>query len=297
MEINAKCAARHLGPWMMEPSRFRAAFSAVKDGSWKPETEPRRANMDEESGRTENGRLLYAIEDGIAVVPIIGPLIKGGSKFGGTDSVLARRAVNKAAADREVKKIILLIDSPGGTADGTHELARAVKQADAIKPVYAHIDDMGASAAYWVASQARRITANPTAQVGSIGTVVVLEDTSKAFDMAGVKVHVIASGKMKGALNDGVEITNETLEYVQKLVDDLNAFFLDGVLDGRAGKLTRASLMEIADGRTFLAMEAKKLGLIDSIQFWSDVVGQARSAGLRRPSQLTRYRIGQLTGE
>src|SRR6185436_13049667 len=140
-----------------------------------------------------------------------------------------------AAADPSIKTILLLIDSPGGTIAGTAELADSVAAANKIKPVIAHADDQMASAAYWIASQCRMITSNRTALVGSIGTYVEVYDTSKMYENAGVKVHMISTGPHKGALVDGTPVTDDQLAEVQKLVDSLNRHFLAAVSAGRKG--------------------------------------------------------------
>src|SRR5581483_9650939 len=110
-----------------------------------------------------------------------GMLMKGQSSMGGTSTVMARRDIRQAVADQDVAGILLAIDSPGGTVAGTDDLAAEVRQARTSKPVWAAIDDLGASAAYWVASQTQRVTVNsPTALVGSIGTLQVIRDLSAA---------------------------------------------------------------------------------------------------------------------
>lgn len=246
------CIARHVGPWMVETGRFCAAVTAVKAGHFVADrVEPDHA-------------ALYTIDsDGIAAIPIIGFMMKGDSKFGGTNTVRTRRAVRRATEDKAVKASLLHIAAPGGTAAGTGELASDVRMANAVKPVYAHIEDLGASAAYWVASQARRITATPTAEIGSIGTVAVVEDSSGAMEMAGIRVHVISTGAHKGQFVDGAPVTEEQLDDLQRMVNEHSAHFFEGVRIGR--KMPIAKVREIADGRTWLAAKAREMGLIDKV--------------------------------
>jgi signal peptide peptidase SppA len=205
----------------------------------------------------------YTISNGVALVYIAGFMVKGDSKFSETVStVRIRQAIRAANADPKANAILLVIDSPGGTTAGTAELARDV--ATSRKPIHAHIDDLGASAAYWVASQARRVTANATAMVGSIGTVAVLEDTSKAFAMAGISVHVLSTGEFKGQPADGAPIGQNVIGHYQKLVNDLNEHFVSAVSRGRV--MSRSDLKPALDGRVFTAESARKLGLIDAVQ-------------------------------
>ena len=259
-ELEAKgftfnCYARHVGPWMIEPGYFSAAVAAVRQGTWPVIDAAERA-------RALDSQPLYETQDGIAFVNMSGPMVKGDSKYGGVNTVRTRQALRAAAADTSVKAILLAIDSPGGTVAGTEELASEV--ANTKKPVYAQIDGIGASAAYWVASQAHKVFASATTEIGSIGTVAVVEDTSGAAEMAGIKVHVVSTGEYKGAFSDGAPVSQAQLDYLQQRVDDMNTHFLQGIANGRGMDAERVA--KLADGRVMIASKAKRAGLIDGVQ-------------------------------
>lgn len=281
--IDPNCAAQHIAHWMIEPTWFAQAVAAVKDGTWEI-----RSFMDDKPEK----RVLYVIDsNGIAIIPLVGPLMKGDSKFGGTTStVRTRRAVRMATQDSDVRGIMLHIDSPGGTVSGTAELAADVKLADDQKPVHAFIDDLGASAAYWVASQARRVSANATAEVGSIGVVAVVEDSSGQAEAEGIKVHVIATGPFKGAFVDGTEVTPDHLAYLQQRVDEINGHFLRAISKGR--KMSMAEVRKAADGRVFGAAVAQEMGLIDAVQRMdkalADLTRDTKNAGTPRRDRASR---------
>jgi signal peptide peptidase SppA len=247
------CAAQHFGPWMIEPQWFTQAVSAVKAGTFKADT----------VRDSSTGERLYDVQNGVACIGIAGQMTKGESSFGGASTVRTRSAIRKATNDSRVTSIVLQIDSPGGTVSGTADLAADVAAADLRKPVYAFIEDLGCSAAYWVASQARKVYANTTALVGSIGVVAVVEDTSGAMDKAGVKVHVISTGPYKGAFTDGAPVTDAHLADLQREVDQLNEYFMDGVARGRGMSIEQVK--KVATGQVWLAAEAKQLGLIDEV--------------------------------
>ena len=173
-----------------------------------------------------------------------------------------RRALSLANGDDSVHSILLVVESPGGTVAGTSELAKAV--ASSPKPVVAYIEDMGASAAYWVASAATKVYANDSAYVGSIGTYMVIRDTSQAADKAGIKVHVINAGEFKGAGSAGTEVTDSQLAEFQRVINDTNNLFVEAVASHRG--LDLATAKSLADGRIHLAAEAVKLGLIDGVR-------------------------------
>lgn len=219
---------------------------------------------------------LYSKVARTAVIEIVGVMRKystWASWFFGDaiTSQLAER-VNAAAADSSVDSIALYIDSPGGEVAGTPALAEVVWWARQRKPVTAFIADLGASAAYWVASQATKIVASPGSLVGSIGTYSVIADFSAVFERAGIKVHVIKAGEFKGAGVLGTEITEEQRVEFQRVIDSINREFLKAVARGRElpGDLVRA----LADGRVHPAGEAKRLNLIDEVGWFEDVVGE-----------------------
>jgi signal peptide peptidase SppA len=133
----------------------------------------------------------------------------------------------------------------------------------AFKPITAKIDDMAASAAYWIASQAESIEANASALVGSIGVYTVMYDTSAAAKDAGVKVNVISSGDYKGSGVPGSEITDKQIEAEQQLINKAADMFIDAVARGRG--LEDKEVRKSADGRVWFAADAMGRGLIDSV--------------------------------
>jgi len=262
----AECFADHMGPWCIDPAWMRQAVAAIKAGTWQP-----RAARPSQVARDDPDRLPYDLVDGVAVVSLNGPMMKGQSKFGGASTVDARRALRAAADARKVSSILLHIDSPGGHVAGTAELAAEVSRVGGIKPLVAHIDDMGCSAAFWVASQAQRITMNATGVVGSIGILAVVEDTSGAAEKAGVEVHVIATGPAKGDLIDGKPVTAEALERIQERVDGLFSHFASAVQGGR--RMSAEQFAAVADGRVFGSADALRLGLVDGVESMEQVLG------------------------
>ncbi len=266
-QFDPNCAARHITDWLLEPTFAGRAFAMIRDGTWSADT------------IREHGDVLFIVDNGIATIPISGLIMKGDSKFGGTNSLRTRRAIRQAATDKSIRGIMLQIDSPGGTVAGTGDLAEDISSARKSKPVFAHIDDLGASAAFWIASQAEFISANNTAEVGSIGTVAVVEDSSGRAEMEGVTVHVISTGEFKGAFVDGAPVPPEHLDMLQERVDDLNSHFLKAVAAGR--KMPLGDVRSLADGRVHIASKAKGMGLIDAVMTADQAV-----AGLRKRIEL-----------
>lgn len=280
------CVARHIGPWMVEPKWFCDAVAAIKAGLFQvQDTEPSESK-------------LYTVDRaGIASVGIIGSMMKGDSKHGGTNTLRTRRAVRRASVDEDARAILLRVDSPGGKADGTEELANDIRLASLQKPIYAHVEGFGASAAYWVASQARKVTATPTSQVGSIGVIAVIEDSSGKAEAEGIKVHVLSSGSLKSAFVGGAPVTDEHLDYARDLVNKLTGYFMRGVSKGR--NMSIAKVRDAADGgRVYLAADAQAVGLIDAVSTLDEAIAFIRrdlrtseKRGQRMKAQLAKAEI------
>ena len=266
---------QYFGPWAIQEEPFRAAVDRITGPGFDLALHLSRAEgvAVQASASAARGYTTAGAEGNVAVVSLRGTMMKHQTSMGeGASTVLARRSIRAAVADKTIDGILLLIDSPGGTVSGTGDLAEEVAAANKQKPVVAYIEDLGASAAYWVASQASKIYANPTAMVGSIGTFAVLYDFSEQADKLGVKVHVLRAGEFKGMATEGTEITDEQLAYWQGVVNDLNTHFLAGVSAGR--KLPLSKVTELADGRVHVGIQAQRLGLIDGAQSFAATVSQ-----------------------
>lgn len=254
--------ADYFGVWAYEPDRFRAAWDLVHRTDLlahvaAAQPQPQRVSTTE----------LIPVKGGksIARVPVRGTLMKGQSSLGGTSTVQMRRDIRAAAANPDVSAILLDVESPGGTVAGTPELANEVKAARAAKPVWAHVDDLAASAAYWVASQADMVFANDrTALVGSIGTFLTVYDYSRAAEMEGVRVLHFATGPLKGAGAPGTPVTDAQAADFQGRVDAMQQSFDAAVRAGRG--LTPEQLAAVRTGGVFTADQAVRLKLIDGIR-------------------------------
>src|SRR5690606_32823581 len=251
---------QYLGLWAVYPERFLELFAAVSRYDLVAHvTAAQRQPL--EQVRSQAAAAAAGADPQIAVVPIIGTLTKRGSSLSSSGAMtILRRQVRALARDSQVDAILLVIDSPGGTSAGTADLANEVRAAAEKKPTWAFVEDLAASAAYWIASQASRVVANDrTALVGSIGTYLGLYDFSAAAAMEGVRPVVIKSGQFKAAGFPGTEITDEQRAYWQKIVDDTQAEFSAAVARGRRMELKRVA--ELADGRAHPAAHAPPVGL------------------------------------
>ena len=180
-------------------------------------------------------------------------------------ALLAQR-VNALANDPAVGMIVLDIDSPGGVVTGTPEAADAIYAAAKRKKVVALVNPLCASAGYWLASQASEIIAVPSADIGSIGVYQLHWDDSQFWADRGMKPEFIEAPE-GGHKTEGswfFPMSDESREYFQAEVNKIYRQFTSAVARGRG---VERSLVEesFGMGRTFMAADAKKAGLIDVV--------------------------------
>ena len=269
------CFHSHMGLWSMEPTSLKTRAGMVVaglHGELDP-TEGLQAEFYSTNTRVMGSPdSVGSQEKFVAVIPVHGAITKKKSKFAETSALEIRRMVRQMAADESVSKIILHIDSPGGAVSGISDLASEIKAAASVKPVVAFIEDMGASAAYWIASQCTEVVANEGAFVGSLGTYGLIHDVSGAYERQGVKVHLISSGGIKGKGAEGTVIDKEVLADQQRVVDTINALFKADVARGR--NFSQKKIDSLFDGRVHGASEALSIGLIDRVGSFDSILSK-----------------------
>lgn len=196
-----------------------------------------------------------------------------------------------AREDKDIKALVLKIDSPGGTVTASdviyHELMTYKK--DTGVKVVAVLMGLGASGGYYVALPADRIAAHPTTITGSVGVIFLMPRVAGLLDKIGVGVDVSKSGAHKDMGSPFRPATEEEKQLTDALVKAQAARFLD--LVQRHRKLEPVALASVSTARVFTADEAKALGLVDSVGYMEDAVAQAASlAGLPKDARVVAYR-------
>lgn len=254
-----------LGHWAVEPVRFRQMYGVAVKADLSALAAARAESRGGDDGDGDDD-LYELLPGGVARFCLSGPLVKYPTSFdcmfGCSSTVYARRAVRAAAADPNVRGLLLEIDSPGGCVAGTPDLAGEVAAFRAAKPVVAACSDLCCSGAYWVASQADRVFCNVNAGVGNIGCYSVLEDTTGLQDQVGIKLRLVTTGPYKGLGADG-RVTDALVEDVQREVDAIHALFVAAVAAGRG--MDPAAAAALADGRAYIGRQAVDAGLADGI--------------------------------
>lgn len=215
----------------------------------------------------------HAVTDaGIAVVPIIGPLVTRGdwltSLLGASDYGEIASAVEAALADPSARAVLLEIDSPGGEVGGLFDLVdRLVSLREAAqKPLWAVANESALSAAFAIASVADRLYVTRTAEVGSIGVVAIHVDESVADVMAGLKWTLVHAGDRKIDGNAHEPLSDAAFSAIKADVDALHADFVALVARNRSMSPDAVRATEAAIYRGQRGIEAglaDKLGTVD----------------------------------
>lgn len=216
-----------------------------------------------------NERKPYTVTDGVAVIALDGVLAKRMNLFtqisGGTSMEMAAADLRAALLDPAVNSIILSIDSPGGTVDGTQTFGDLVYSSRRIKPIVALASGLMASAAYWIGSAAQAVyIADQTTVTGSIGVVTSHVDTSRAEEQKGVKTTEIYAGKYKRIDSSYSPLSDDGRATIQERVDYLYSIFVAAVAKNR-GVSVDSVLKTMADGRLFTGQQGVDAGLVDGV--------------------------------
>ena len=211
----------------------------------------------------------YQILDGVAILPVQGVLTKADSAWnrfcGMTSTALIRQNLQLALQDPQVQAILLHIDSPGGTVDGTQELADAIFAARGQKPIISLADGCMCSAACWVGCAADQVyITSDTAMTGSIGVVATHVDVSGSEAQNGRKTTEITAGKYKRISSSFAPLSEDGRAEIQAQLDHIYGVFVDQISAFR-NVPTDTVLADMADGRVFLGKQAIEAGLVDGV--------------------------------
>ncbi len=169
--------------------------------------------------------------------------------------------IKDAEEDTFIKAIVLDINSPGGSAVASDEIAHAVKTAQ--KPTVALIHEIGTSGAYWIASAADTVIANRMSITGSIGVLASYLEFSQLMDEYGVTYQRFVGGNYKDLGSPFKSPTDAERKLFQSKIDKIHDFFIDEIAKNR--KLSESQVKPLATGEFFLGSEAKEHGLVDML--------------------------------
>lgn len=235
----------------------------------------------------------YQVINGVAVISGTGVIAKHMDLFmqisGGISTEKISADLKTALADPAVRSIVLVLDSRGGTIDGIFELADLIYESRDIKNIYSLAYGTMASAAYLIGAAASRVYASDVAAiVGSIGVIVIHEDTSALDQKSGIVTTRIYRGKYKGLISDG-PLTEEARMTITEKVDYYYTLFINAIARYRGVSAETVLATMSTDAMDyFIGQQAVDAGLIDGILSLDNLIDLAGDpAGIKQsvPSQ------------
>lgn len=224
----------------------------------------------------------------VAIVPLRGLLVPSIDFFGARipgGTAVFRDSLREALRHPDVESILLDVDSAGGSTDGIEEAASELFEARKTKRIVASINALGASAAFWIASQAHELTMTPSGHAGSIGVMAVHLDVSERAKREGLAISIISAGRFKHEASEWAPLTPGARDHLQGLVDDRYQAFVRDVARGR--KVSAATVeRDFGQGRVHHARQALAARMVDRIESFD--VTLARLTGQKpKPVKLT----------
>ena len=217
---------------------------------------------------TDQKTALFSSGDGIAILEIRGVIL---------DSKRVLQRLKTLGESKEVKGVVVRLDTPGGAVAPSQEIYEAIKAFP--KPVVASMGSVAASGGYYIAMGTKKVFANKGTLTGSIGVIMEFANIKELLKWAKIDQFSIKTGKFKDTGAANRDMTEEERQFLQALVDDVLQQFRDAVESGR--KLTKEQVVAASDGRIFTGVQAKKLGLVDELGTLQDAVNEAaKMAGI-----------------
>ncbi len=202
--------------------------------------------------------------EAIGVVEIKGLITEADGKIQVLEDFLHRK---------EIKAIVVRINSPGGTVGASQELYEELKRVSRRKPVVVSLGSVAASGAYYVALGGTKILASPGTITGSIGVILQVPNLKKLLQKIGIEPVVLKSGRYKDLLSYYRSPSPEERRILEETLDEIHRQFMQAVAERRGLKLEE--VQKIADGRVFTGERAKELGLVDELGNFSRAVEEA----------------------
>lgn len=217
---------------------------------------------------------------GVGLVEVVGPIVSSEEPV---------RLLNKYRESKQVKAIVLRVESPGGGVAASQEIYEAVWRARDSKPVVCSMGEVAASGGYYIACACDTIVANPGTLTGSIGAIMEFLTAEELIKKVGLRFEVVKAGEVKDVGSISRRMTPAERSMLQAMLDDVHLQFMEAVAEGRGIELD--SLRSYADGRVFTGRQAWQLGLVDTLGTLDDAISiAARMGGLKEPPRIIKER-------
>ena len=209
----------------------------------------------------------------IAVVFAQGEILYG---EGGPDIIgqgIINKALIKAREDKNVKAIVLRVNSPGGSALTSDIIWREMELTKKVKPVVVSMGNVAASGGYYIAAGASKIFAEPTTITGSIGVFGTVPNISALAKDIGINAEQVGTNTNSIDYSLFEPMSDAFRNQIQESIEDTYTTFLERVAQGRGISIAQAD--SLAQGRMWSGVDAKRVGLIDELGTLQDAIAAA----------------------
>lgn len=211
------------------------------------------------------GKSNYSANSKIAVLYAEGTVLDGQGSNGSIGDKRYVKAIEKMLDDEKIKAIVLRVNSGGGSALASENIWYALTKAkEAGKPLVVSMGDVAASGGYYIACMADSIYAEPNTITGSIGVFRMIPSIEKMMaNKLGITMDSVKTGPFALGLNVMQDMSPEEARRAQASTEEMYALFLKRVADGR--KMSTEAVNEIAQGRVWSGVDARRIGLVDKL--------------------------------
>jgi protease-4 len=236
---------------------------------------------------TENEGKEYS-KDKIAVIFASGDIVSGNADEGTIGSERISKAIRKARLDKNIKAIVLRVNSPGGSALASDVIWREMVLAKKEKPVVVSMGDFAASGGYYISCAANKIFASPNTITGSIGVFGMVPNFQKALqNKLGLTFDRVSTNKHSDFIPVTRPMDTEETAIMQMDIERIYSSFIKHVGEGR--KMTTASIDSLGQGRVWSGVDAKRLKLIDEFGGLNNAIEEAAKL-----AKISKYNIQSL---
>mgnify|MGYP003402177812 FL=1 len=226
----------------------------------------------------------FEAKDKIAIIYAQGEIMSGEGDVTVIGEGAMRRSLKEAREDKNVKSIVLRIDSPGGDALTSELIWREIELTKKVKPVVVSMGNYAASGGYYIACNANKIYAESTTITGSIGVFGMLPNFTNAANKIGISTDVVKTHSNAQGFSPFTTLDANTRAFAQAGVERIYFTFVNRVASGR--KLTFQQVDAIGQGRVWSGQDAINIGLVDAIGGLDDAIKEAAILG-----KTTKYRL------
>jgi protease IV len=225
--------------------------------------------------------------EAIGIVHVSGPIVDGEASGGSAGGDTVSALIGAGLAKKNLKALVLRVDSPGGSAFASEKIRLALMEAKkAGLPVVVSMGNVAASGGYWVAMTGDKIFAEPATITGSIGVFGIIPSFENTLGRYGITSDGVKTTPLSGQPDFIGGFTPETDRFVQTGVENIYTQFLKLVATSR--KLPPEKVAEIAQGRVWDGGTARQLGLVDAFGSLDDAVAEAAKRAKIAPDNVRR---------